>query len=71
MHYGKQGGHHLHVLQRPFLVFPNGSKSLPQGKFGEMDVLNTLILVKKAQNVYKSAYLAPEFNVRLVPLSFP
>ena len=25
VHNSKQGGHHLHVLQRPFLVLPDGS----------------------------------------------
>ena len=71
LHYGKQGEHHPHVLQRFFLVFSDSSVSLQQEKFGEIYFSNTLILVKKDQNVHKSAFSAPEMNVRLAPLSFP
>ena len=71
LHYGKQDGHHPHVLQRPFLVFPGGPRSLPQEKLVQIYISNPLILVKKAQNVHKSAYLAPEMNVCLVALISP
>ena len=67
VHYRNPGGHYPHVFWRPFLVFTDGSRSLPQGKLGDIR-LNQL---KKAQIVHKSAYLASEMNVRLVILSFP
>ena len=50
VHYGNQGGHFPHVL-----VFLDGSRSLSQGKLCKIYVKNPLNLVKKAQNVHKSA----------------
>ena len=56
MHYRNPGGHYPYVVYRPFLVFPDGSGGLSQGKLGEIYVKNPLNLVKKAKNVHKSAY---------------
>ena len=41
-----------------FIVIPDGSGSFSQGKLGEIYIKNHLNLVKKAQNVYKSAYFS-------------
>ena len=45
--------------------------SILRWKLGKIYVSNTLILVKKAQNVHKSAYLAHEIDFRLDSLSIP
>ena len=41
-----------------YLVFPDGARSLSQGKLGKIYVKNPIDLVKKAENVHKSAYFS-------------
>ena len=52
-----------------FLVLPDGSRSLSQGKLGEINVKNPG--QKRLKMSSKVLILAPELNVPLVPLDFP
>ena len=65
LHYGKQGGHYPHVLQRPFILM--ASEVFLKGKWVKYIFRN----VKTHLNMSsKLLILAPEMNIRLVALNF-